>query len=539
MDQTANFLPYDQTGYFSKIVSDYLSQSPSLQPFYQHSPDIHGIKDAITARQKFDTPRTLLVDVLTQQYATIVTSEKVKQNIQLLAGKQTFTVTTAHQPNIFTGPLYFIYKILHTIKLADELNHQLPDYRFVPVYYMGSEDADLDELGFVTVGEQKLVWETKQTGAIGRMKVDKALLKLIDAIHGQVGVLPFGNELTDLLRQCYTEGKSIQQATLELTNNLFAEYGLVVLIPDNASLKNAFHSVVEKELTEGFSHKEVAVTIEQLGQHYKVQAGGREINLFYLLADKRERIEMQVLTVGQKQPKYEVRTLGLSFTKEEILEELLKYPERFSANVILRGAFQETVLPNIAFIGGGGELAYWLELKKVFEAVQIPYPVLLLRNSFLLLSSEQSAKLHSLGFSEADLFTDEFTLINSFVKRESHHQLNFSAEIKQAHDYYNHLRQVTDAVDKTLSQHVMALEKKSLKRLTELEKKLLRAERVKYDVQKNKITKLKRDLFPNNSLQERVANFSTYYSADGKAWLQMVYTVSSGLTKGFGVISIQ
>lgn len=539
MDQTANYLPYKQTGYFSSIVSDYLSQSPSLQPFYQHSPDLQGIKDSIAARQTFDTPRTVLVDVLKQQYAGLITAEKVKQNIQLLAGKQTFTVTTAHQPNIFTGPLYFIYKILHTIKLADELTHQLPDYHFVPVYYMGSEDADLDELGFVNVGGQKLVWETKQTGAVGRMKVDKALLKLIDAIHGQVGVLPFGNELTDLLRQCYTEGKSIQLATLELTNNLFADYGLVVLIPDNAQLKKVFHAVVAKELTEGFSYKQVAATIEKLGQHYKVQTGGREINLFYLIDDKRERIEIQALQPNQVPLKYEVRTLGLSFTKEEILEELLKHPERFSANVILRGAFQETVLPNIAFIGGGGELAYWLELKNVFEAVQIPYPVLLLRNSFLLLSSEQSAKLHSLGFSEADLFTDEFTLINSFVKRESRHQLNFSAEIQQAHDYYNHLRQVTDAVDKTLSQHVMALEKKSLKRLTELEKKLLRAERVKYDVQQNQITKLKRELFPNNSLQERVANFSTYYSAGGKAWLQMVYTVSTGLNKGFGIISIQ
>ncbi len=539
MDQTANYLPYKQTGYFSSIVSDYLSQSPSLQPFYQHSPDLQGIKDSIAARQTFDTPRTVLVDVLKQQYAGLITAEKVKQNIQLLAGKQTFTVTTAHQPSIFTGPLYFIYKILHTIKLADELNHQLPGYHFVPVYYMGSEDADLDELGFVTVGGQKLVWETKQTGAVGRMKVDKALLKLIDAIHGQVGVLPFGNELTDLLRQCYTEGKSIQQATLELTNNLFAEYGLVVLIPDNAQLKKIFHTVVAKELTEGFSHKQVAATIEKLGQHYKAQTGGREINLFYLIDDKRERIEIQALQAGHTPLRYEVRTLGLSFTKEEILEELLKHPERFSANVILRGTFQETVLPNIAFIGGGGELAYWLELKSVFEAVNIPYPVLLLRNSFLLLSPDQSVKLHSLGFSEADLFTEAFTLINTLVKRESLHQLSLSTELQQAQNYYSHLRTVTDAVDKTLSQHVMALEKKSLKRLMELEKKLLRAERVKYDVQQNQITKLKRELFPNNSLQERVANFSTYYSADGKAWLQMVYTVSTGLNKGFGVISIQ
>ncbi|MDB5210997.1 MAG: bshC [Sediminibacterium sp.] len=529
MHQKANYLPYESTGYFSTIVSDYLSQSPLLQPFYQHAPTFDGIKASIAARQTFNTPRNVLVEVLKEQYASLALSEKVKQNRQLLADQNTFTVTTAHQPNIFTGPLYFIYKILHAVKLADELNAQLLQYKFVPVYYMGSEDADLDELGFVNVGGQKLVWETKQTGAVGRMKVDKALLKLIHAIHGQVGVLSFGDEFAGLLNQCYTEGKSIQQATLELVNALFGEYGLIILIPDNAKLKTAFHSVVEKELTEKFSHKIVAGTIEKLGAHHKVQAGGREINLFYLIDHKRERIE-------QSGDAFEVKTLNLRFSKEEILEELKEHPERFSANVILRGAFQETVLPNIAFIGGGGELAYWLELKNVFEAVQIPYPVLLLRNSFLVMSKEQSAKLEKLGFTEADLFKDELSLLNTLVKRESEHQLSLTNELQQAKEYYAHLRTVTDAVDKTLSEHLIALEKQAIKKLAELEKKLLRAERFKYDTQKQQIAKLKQTLFPANSLQERTDNISTHYATHGKAWLRMIYDASTGINKGFGII---
>lgn len=531
MDQTANYLPYESTGYFTKIVADYLSQLPLLQPYYLHTPDLDGIKQSINARKAFPTNRSLLVDVLLQQYHNLPVSGKLKQNIQLLADVNTFTITTAHQPNIFTGPLYFIYKILHAVKLADELTAQLPGFHFVPVYYMGSEDADLDELGFVNVGGQKLVWKTKQTGAVGRMKVDKALLRLIDSIYGQVGVLPFGKELTDLFKICYTEGKSIQQATLELVNTLFAEYGLVIVIPDNVQLKTSFQSVVEKELTEGFSHKIVASTIGKLGKHYKVQAGGRDINLFYLIDDKRERIEFENAL-------FEVRTLGLSFSKEEMLSELSKHPERFSANVILRGVFQEMVLPNIAFIGGGGELAYWLELKDVFEAVGIPYPVLLLRNSFLLVKKEQSVKLKQLGIADAALFSDEFILINDLVKRESMNQISLSKEIGQAKEYYSGLQTIAGAVDKTLSEHVEALEKKALKKLTELEKKLLRAERFKYETQQNQIAKLKQDLFPGKSLQERVDNFSIYYATYGKAWLQMMYEVSTGLNKGFGVIII-
>jgi bacillithiol biosynthesis cysteine-adding enzyme BshC len=530
MHQKATYLPYYSTGFFSKIIADYLSDASPLHAFYQLRPTIDGIKAAIAARQGFDTPRIILTEALQEQYQSIPQTEKVAGNIQLLADKNTFTVTTAHQPNIFTGPLYFIYKILHTIKLSDELNAQLPQFKFVPVYYMGSEDADLDELGFVNVGGQKLIWETKQTGAVGRMKVDKALLKIIHAIQGQAGVLPYGNELTELFTQCYTEGKTIQQATLEMVNALFGEYGLIVLVPDNAKLKTAFAPVVERELTERFSHKIVAGTIEQLGRHYKVQAGGREVNLFYLINDKRERIELE-------NGRFEIKTLSLVFSQEEILAELKEHPERFSANVILRGAFQETVLPNIAFIGGGGEIAYWLELKAVFDAIHVPYPVLILRNSFLLMKKEQHEKMEKLGFTEADLFLDELSLLNTLVKRESDHQLSLEKELQQARDYYAQLRTVSDAVDKTLSEHISALEKQSLKKLTALEKKILRAERNKYDTQKQQISKLKQDLFPGNSLQERVDNFSLYYSAWGKAWIEMMYDVSTGLNEGFGVIT--
>lgn len=529
MDQPANYLPYHTTGYFSKIVTDYLSGSSSVKPFYKHTPGIEGIKDSIRARKDFDTPRQLLSETLQQQYAGIAVSHKLQQNIEALTGQDTFTVTTAHQPNIFTGPLYFIYKILHTIKLADELNEQLPEYRFVPVYYMGAEDADLDELGYINVGGQKLVWETRQTGAVGRMKVDKALVRLIHSIHGQTGVLPFGEELHNLFISCYTEGKTIQQATLELVNILFGEYGLVICIPDNRELKTAFHSVVKKELLEGFSHKAVSNTIERLGKEYKVQAGGREINLFYLVDDKRERIEVQ----GTK---YEVRSLALSFSQEEILHELSEHPERFSANVILRGAFQETVLPNIAFIGGGGELAYWLELKDVFEAVQIPYPVLILRNSFLLMNRQQDEKISRIGFPIADLFRDEQVLFAELVKRETDHQLDLAKEMEQARQLYAHLKQVAASVDASLEEHVLSLEKKAIKKMEALEKKLLRAEKEKFEVQRNQLARLKQDLFPGNSLQERVDNFSLYYAAEGRNWLQKIYASSSGFNAGFGII---
>lgn len=529
MDCTTSFLPYKTTGFFSKIVADYLHQHPSLVPFYQHAPNWEGMAASITARKKNIVNRTVLVDVLNQQYAALTTINKVHEHIQLLGNTNTFTVTTAHQPNIFTGPLYFIYKILHTVKLAEELSMRFPREKFVPVYYMGSEDADLNELGFINVGEQKLVWETKQTGAVGRMKVDKAFIKLIHAIAGQIGVQPFGDELVAIFNNCYTEGKTIQQATLELVNELFGVYGVVVLIPDNTHFKRLFIPVIEKELTEQFSQKAVEKTIEALKANYKVQAAGRPINLFYLLNDQRERIEL----IGDE---YQVAALSLSFSQQEILQELNDYPERFSPNVILRGAFQETILPNIAFIGGGGELAYWLELKNVFQEAGVPYPVLLMRNSFLWMQKQQHDKLVKLEINTAAIFESATANINRYVKNHTANQLDLAQELNQAETLYQQLFARANSIDPSLNDHIISLQNKALKKIKEVEKKMLRAEKRKFNTAIAQINQLKTSLFPADSLQERHANMALFYAKYGKEWITAIYQSSTAIDQQFAIV---
>lgn len=525
-------LSYESTGYFSKIVTDYLEQSATLRPFYVHPPTMEGVQNAIEARRAFDTPRKVLVDTLTEQYASVTMDEKVKTNIQSLLSPNTFTVVTAHQPNIFTGPLYFIYKILHTIQLAKALAEKMPDNHFVPVYYMGSEDADLDELGQISLDGNKQVWSTKQTGAVGRMKVDKALIKILHAIEGQTGVLPYGKELSELFRMAYTEGRTIQEATLHLVNSLFGRFGLVVLIPDQAYLKARFASVIQRELLEGFSHQIVSDTIQALDkQQYKVQAGGREINLFYLINDRRERIEKD----GDD---FIVPALDLRFTQDEILAELASFPERFSPNVILRGAFQETILPNIAFIGGGGELAYWLELKDVFEAIQVPYPVLVLRNSFLIMTADQEKRMKQLNVTHTALFNKAQVLLDRLVKERTNAQLSLTNERAQLETLYKQMEQLAASIDSTLAPHVESLQVKASKRLTELEKKMLRAEKRKYETEERQINSLKTHLFPNDSLQERIDNMAVWYAKYGTAWIDLLATNSLSLESDFTVLTI-
>jgi bacillithiol biosynthesis cysteine-adding enzyme BshC len=533
MIKAAEQVAYPLTGYFSNLVSDYLEANQKLDPFFTHPPNINGIKAAMAARDSFNTPRKELVDTLNKQYEGVKVSELVNANIQSLNNGKTYTVTTAHQPNLFTGPLYFIYKIAHTIALSRSLEKQIPGAHFVPVYYMGSEDADIDELGFVTIGGQKLVWQTKQTGAVGRMLVDAELLALIKLIEGQIGVSVQGAAWVNLLKNTFTIGKTIADATFEIVNHLFGEYGLVVILPDSDKLKSLFTSVIEKELTTGFSNKAVQQTIQQLSANYKVQAAGREINLFYLQGNKRERIV-------QTSTGFEVPALGLQFSKEQILLDLKNNPSCYSPNVILRGVFQETILPNIAFIGGGGELAYWLELKQVFAEAAVPYPVLLLRNSFLLVPAKHAQQLKKMQINTINLFKGRpQVIIDSFVKANTSHHLQINAQMAAIEAQYTLIKEQAASIDTSLVDHIEALAHKQAQKLVQVQKKMLRAEKRKFEVEQQQITKIVEDLFPGGSLQERVENIADWYKMYGTHFVSAIIENSDDFSKGFTLLYLK
>jgi bacillithiol biosynthesis cysteine-adding enzyme BshC len=528
MDCNSTNLSFEQTGYFSKITIDYSNQSSSLQPFYKHPVSLKGIATAMQARQLAQPNRNLLVTELQKQYAGIDTTAIVQQNIQQLLQPNTFTITTAHQPAIFTGNLYFIYKILHVIKLAERCKQEFPDNHFVPVFWMGSEDADLDELGHIYLSSEKLIWETKQTGAVGRMQT-KGLDKLIHRIEGELSVQPHGKELIALLRTCYLESPDIQTATFKLINTLFEEYGLIVILPDNANLKKVMEPVFREDLLQQTPAGIVGKTIEKLTQQYKAQAHPREVNLFYLKDNIRELIEF-------KEGRYEVRNSSIHFTKEEILSELADHPERFSPNVILRGLYQETMLPNIAFVGGGGETAYWLELKDLFENYQVPYPVLILRNSFLIVEKKWQEKIHKLGLQSKDFFQPEQQLLTILVSRHKNGELKLKNELEAAVQVYELIKNKAAGIDKSLLQHVEALQARTLKPIQELEKKLLRAEKKKYEAEQRQIQVIRAALFPRNGLQERIDNFMPWYALWGKGFIHKVYEHSLTVEQQFVIL---
>jgi bacillithiol biosynthesis cysteine-adding enzyme BshC len=528
MSSSVQYIPYSKTGYFNQLVIDFLGEHPNIRPFYSYSPLQPDFEAAIKAKQQHPINRELLVSALQEQYAALELDPALQENINSLIHPTTFTVTTAHQPNIFTGYLYFVYKILQTVKLAAQLKQQYPAYNFVPVYYMGSEDNDLDELGSIFLDGKTITWNTNQEGAVGRMRPE-GFDTLIEQVQYGIGYGEHAEELISLLKQAYLEQPNIQDATLFLVNKLFGKYGLVVLVPDNPAFKKQFIPVMEEELWHHTSQGIVSKTIAAISQHYKVQANPREINLFYLAEGIRQRIVKE----GEK---WEVLNTNLSFTAAELKKELHEHPERFSPNVILRGLFQETILPNLAFIGGGGEIAYWLELKQLFVHHQVPFPVLLLRNSFLFVDAGSNERLEKLGLSVTSLFGDTETLVNNFVQEHTNAALCLKDEYSAIEKLFDELEAKARSIDITLVASTASERKKAVKSVGKLEHKFLKAEKKKFAWQTEQIWQLKNHLFPANSLQERKENFMPWYAKEGPAFFDKILAAATPVTDQFCIV---
>lgn len=526
---SASNIPFKKTNSFSKLVNDYLEGDESLAPFYQFKADNEGISKAIEARKEFPIDRNVLYKSVFKNYEGYPLSDKLKANIDALQNENCFTICAAHQPNIFTGHLYFVYKILHAVKLANTLSEKYANYTFVPIYYMGSEDADLQELGELDIAGKHYQWETKQTGAVGRMLVDANLIHIIDEVAKQIEVLDFGKEIIEQLKASYTLGLTIEKATFHFVHHLLESYGVVIILPDDDDLKAIFLPIVEKELETQFSNKSVLATIEKLPTDYKIQTEGRAINLFYLENDKRERVDAV-------EDKFIIGTEGLPISKRELLGMFEEKPSRISPNVILRPVFQEMILPNIVFVGGGGELAYWLELKDVFEAANVFFPVLMLRNSFSIINQRESKLQEKLELTDEDLFLPEHIIFSNWVKKKSKETLSLELEKAQISMQFEAIQKITVTQDASLSKHVAALQSKAINSIAALEKKILRAAKHKEEATGRQINKLKSSFFPNGNLQERVDNIVYWYAMYGDIIIKEIYENSTSTSSSFTII---
>ena len=507
-----------ETGQFSKLFLDYINEHNNVRNHYAYAPKIESFKQAIDDKSKGDTNRALLVSVLKEQYSTISSWKLQKANIDLLLDKNTFTVCTGHQLCLFTGPLYFIYKIISTINLAEVLKKHYPAYNFVPLYWMASEDHDFAEVQSINLFGKKLSWNIEAKGAVGSLKTDSLVL-VIDELKQILGESENAKELIQLFRNAYLKHSNLTDATRFIVHELFAEYGLVILDGNDVLLKKELCGIIKDDTVSNINFKLVNETIAELGKAgFKAQVNPREINCFYMIDNIRERIEQAQHSGldGGNNIVFNVVNTAISFTKEELFNELNEHPERFSPNVVLRPVYQQKILPNLAYVGGPGELAYWLEYKRMFDHHKVNFPVLIPRNFALLSDEKTNQQIHKLGFTINDLFKNLDVLIKEFVNKNASAELSLKDQEEKITAVFAEVSQKAIAADVTLKASVEAELQKSLNSLKNIENKLVRSEKQKQEISINQIKKLKEKFFPDGSLQERYENMSSYYLKAGK-----------------------
>ncbi|AXG72726.1 bacillithiol biosynthesis cysteine-adding enzyme BshC [Flavobacterium arcticum] len=497
-------ISYQNSGYFTPLIVDYLNQKKNLKSLYHRFPTLQNFKAQLEEKQQSYSSefRDVLVNTLSEQYQNIETSASTLHNIQLLKENTTFTITTGHQLNLFTGPLYFLYKIVSTINLCKELKVAYPNHNFVPIYWMATEDHDFEEINYFNFKDKKIKWCRESTGPVGRLSTE-GLDAVLNFFSKELGAGNNAETLKSLFEAAYINHDNLAHATRYLANELFGNEGMVIMDADNANLKQLFTPHIKEELLHQTSHAKVAETTESLSK-YNIQVNPREINLFYIEDNLRERIILQ-------DGIYHINNTELQFTENELLATLDKHPEKFSPNVIMRPLYQEVILPNLCYIGGGGEIAYWLELKTFFEASNVTFPILLLRNSVLLATQKQAKKLDKLNLSWADIFLKQQELMNNKIHVFSEFQLDFTEQKMFLNEQFKKLRAIAVKTDASFIGAVKAQETKQLKGLENLEKRLLKAEKHNHADELERIAILQNELFPSQSLQERKTNFSEFY----------------------------
>jgi bacillithiol synthase len=523
-------IPFDKVPQLAKTDLAYVMGDHALTPFYKYELRLDVFQQIVQDKSSASIPRDTLADALLSQYASIADSDDIRKSIEALRSTDTFTVTTAHQPSLFLGPLYFVYKAITTINLAEAIQAIMgAKNRIIPVFVLGSEDHDLDELNHVHLFNKTVTWQPSIGGPVGSIPTD-TLQSALEQINTILGSTDFARTLYGHIERAYTEHATFAQATQALLHSLFGRFGLVVLDMNTPALKRHFIPVMRAELTEQVAHRYVTATANRLNAlGFKTQASPRDINLFYLQKNSRERIVPE----GED---FRVHNTDLVFSRAEMLAELEAHPERFSPNVVLRPLYQEMILPNLAYVGGGGELAYWLERKELFEHFGINYPVLVRRNSVLWIDRESSKKIQKFGFTPLQFFADADALVRQFVEDNASGEVSLQPEINDLKHIFEQLAAKAAAIDPTLESAVRADAVKQTATLEQWQSRLIRAEKQKHEVTLNQLRALKEKLFPGGGLQERYESFMPLYLRHGTRFLDFLKEKMLPLEQGLVVL---
>ncbi|MBP6183516.1 MAG: bacillithiol biosynthesis cysteine-adding enzyme BshC [Saprospiraceae bacterium] len=506
----------DQVPLFSSLDREIVSRVAHLQPFLTPIADAPNLAAQVLVKQASYTNRSTLLTILSKQYEGMTLPPQLAQNLEALKDEKTFCITTAHQPLLFGGKIYFLSKALSVIQMAQAASVALKDSKVVPVFVLGTEDHDLEEVRYTHIFGETLTWQTGMAGPVGRMPLGN-IPELIQDMERILGGLPNGPWILELIRKSYLPQYTFGQATRMFLHQLLGEYGLIVIDLDIVEAKSIFSKIIKEEIQVEISNKLVNNTISKLEiAGIKTQAKPRSINLFYLDSGVRSRIER--LPNGR----FHAVQTDWEWSEDELTELIHTNPAAFSPNVILRPILQETILPNLVFIGGGGELAYWIELGDLFTHFGIPRPLLHRRHSTWLVDDANQHRLQRLSLAFEEIFQPVDDTIRKYVLAHSRQASDLNPEKEELLAVLGNVREKLALIDSTLVRSYESAEVHILKQLEALESKMVRGLKNKQEQEVQLIRNLYTKLLPEGQLQERYESFLPWLARYGKGLINIL-----------------
>lgn len=525
------FINFSDIPGHQNLFLDYLYEFENVADFFAN--DFRNRENYLKIFRSISESRqdfaSRIPDIISNQYANLNPSGKTAQNIKKLADKKTLAIVTGQQLGILGGPLYTFYKIITAIKLSQFLSERYDDYNFVPVFWLEGDDHDFNEVrtikiiddnnSLVTVGYKEEIEEDDLKQSIGLIKLDNSINDFFTALEKELKETEFKSSLLQQLKNCFQEGRTFKDAFRDLIFNYFDNYGLVIFDPQTDEVKQLLKPIFKKEINDFRIHTEqlvhVSATLEEL---YHAQVKVKPVNLFLRVDEGRHSIE-------PVENEFRLRRKRKSYTQEQLLEVLENEPDKFSPNVLLRPICQDYLLPTAFYIAGPSEIAYFAQLKPLYELYNIVEPIIYPRSSLTILENSIAGSLDKFSIGINDVFVDvenvKKRIINS-VEQSSVDEM-FSDISNQLENSFDQLKEKLFDLDKTIADSSNRYRDKILGTIAELKSKAEKAQQKKYEVTLRQIDRAAVHLFPNSNLQEREINFVYFVNKYGDEFLKRVF----------------
>ncbi len=512
------------------LFVDYLNDFDKLKDYYAADfRDRGSWKKLIGNVLSKQRDRSTLIRVLTEQNKQHHCGIRTLANIDLLGNENTVAVVTGQQVGICSGPLYTIYKTVTAIKLAEQLSAQFPDYNFVPVFWVENEDHDFEEINKINVlnpaGDIQTIEYLfggkpfeKNPGPVGSIVIDNFIDNFFDRLQTQLQDSEFKLPLLAALRGYYRQGASLGAAFVGVMNHLFEDAGLVFLDPGNVELKKILKPVFQREIAGMSKTSQMVIdTSAGLEEHYHAQIKAKSINLFMLHKGGRYLIE-------PRENDYSLKGTRQFFSKEELNGIVENSPELISPNVVLRPICQDAILPTIAYVGGPSEIAYFGQLKSVYEFFDVQMPVVYPRASVTVVEEKVKNILEKFQVDFTEIWSDIDPLLIRIAEQVSEVKVDalFDLLHRRIHEAVAESRFGIQQIDSTLSGAIDSTLSRIESQLNVLKEKTQSAQQRRQDVTIKQIQKVAANIFPKSNFQEREFNVVYYmnkYGPDFVKWL--------------------